>query len=287
MQFYVPRDGQVATRLDIPNVPSPSSIDMLRHPQSGQPALEEIYNQTGVSKKQERFQIIIQCYSTDQSLPLDQCLSEWYIIHARKTSQSENFKPRCCCSQDIERLYFVQNSLNGNILLVGGECIKKFGSDSLKTERQIISKFYRKCEHCDKLTFFTQIVGGCCPNCSKHAENEKRYCRSCLRLSKIRNNNWRCNACIEHQKPIIEVFHYQKTCQQCRKIVYLYDDVDTCKDCHRNLKRSAEKVYLNVPYNQKDQAKNLFGAHWEPAKRKWWVPQNANFANMPPKWLLS
>ncbi len=31
------------------------------------------------------------------------------------------------------------------------------------------------------------------------------------------------------------------------------------------------KVYLNVPYAEKDTAKTL-GAKWDPAKKKWYVP---------------
>lgn len=36
------------------------------------------------------------------------------------------------------------------------------------------------------------------------------------------------------------------------------------------VRRSLEKIYLNVPFAQKDQAKSL-GARWDPAQRKWYV----------------
>ncbi len=37
------------------------------------------------------------------------------------------------------------------------------------------------------------------------------------------------------------------------------------------------KIYLNVPYAQKDAAKAL-GARWEPAKKKWYVPAGKDLA---------
>ncbi len=37
------------------------------------------------------------------------------------------------------------------------------------------------------------------------------------------------------------------------------------------------KVYLNVPYAEKDAAKAL-GAKWDPAKKKWFAPANTNIS---------
>jgi len=39
----------------------------------------------------------------------------------------------------------------------------------------------------------------------------------------------------------------------------------------------AEKIYLNVPYAQKDAAKAL-GARWDPATKKWYVPAGKDMA---------
>lgn len=46
-----------------------------------------------------------------------------------------------------------------------------------------------------------------------------------------------------------------------------------------------ERVYLNVPFANKDEAKKGFGAQWDSALRKWFVGKDANFNNMPPEWL--
>ena len=37
--------------------------------------------------------------------------------------------------------------------------------------------------------------------------------------------------------------------------------------------KSQSKIYLNVPYAQKDAAKAL-GAKWDPTHKKWYVPAN-------------
>ena len=285
MQFYVPDNGLEATRLDISNAPPPSHIDMLHYPVQGQLAIENVYQQTGISQKPDRFQVILRVYSTDMNQSIVQGLPQWHIIHTRFTGNFGEHPSHCICSQVIERLYFVQNSLNGNILLIGHECIKKFGSESLIAESSIIGKFYRKCQHCSKSTFFTDIIGGCCPNCTIYAENTKRCCRSCLKLSKIAENNWRCKSCIQNSKPAIIIYQFRKTCRRCQKIFHTDAEFkDTCLECYQA--RSKEKIPLNVPFDQKERAKSEFGARWEPSIRKWWVPGDANFAAIPPEWLI-
>lgn len=37
------------------------------------------------------------------------------------------------------------------------------------------------------------------------------------------------------------------------------------------------KTYLNVPFSQKDEAKNL-GARWDPEKKKWYVPSGKDIS---------
>lgn len=45
-----------------------------------------------------------------------------------------------------------------------------------------------------------------------------------------------------------------------------------------------ESVFLNVPYHEKDEAKRL-GARWNPAERRWYVPEGKDLAPFA-KWLL-
>ncbi len=48
-------------------------------------------------------------------------------------------------------------------------------------------------------------------------------------------------------------------------------------------KESTERVYLVVPYGEKDEAKRL-GARWDQEKKQWWIPANMN-RNEFKKWL--
>lgn len=52
---------------------------------------------------------------------------------------------------------------------------------------------------------------------------------------------------------------------------------------------SEERVYLNVPFLEKDRAKSDFGARWDRERRQWWVTQsvmNEKAADMPDNWYL-
>ncbi|WNM69397.1 hypothetical protein SEA_SAMPUDON_50 [Gordonia phage Sampudon] len=51
--------------------------------------------------------------------------------------------------------------------------------------------------------------------------------------------------------------------------------------------RKAQKVYLNVPFVEKDRAKTEFGAKWDSKEKKWWVYDDADFDSMPDKWHLA
>lgn len=39
----------------------------------------------------------------------------------------------------------------------------------------------------------------------------------------------------------------------------------------------AVQVWLNVPFDEKDQVKAL-GAHWDPVRRLWWVEDQADLS---------
>jgi len=41
------------------------------------------------------------------------------------------------------------------------------------------------------------------------------------------------------------------------------------------MNQSNQNTYLNVPYSEKDQAKEL-GAFWDPHAKKWFVPRGKN-----------
>lgn len=44
---------------------------------------------------------------------------------------------------------------------------------------------------------------------------------------------------------------------------------------NKTRERQIDRVYLNVPYKQKDIAKGL-GAWWDPQKKSWYAPKKCN-----------
>jgi hypothetical protein len=47
--------------------------------------------------------------------------------------------------------------------------------------------------------------------------------------------------------------------------------------------KSIEKLYLNVPFMEKDVAKNL-GARWDPQKKLWYAPSRYYFESKKHNW---
>lgn len=49
--------------------------------------------------------------------------------------------------------------------------------------------------------------------------------------------------------------------------------------------KAEDRVYLNVPYDEKDQAKRDFGARFDGARKQWYVKKSADFGEVPKHWL--
>lgn len=45
-----------------------------------------------------------------------------------------------------------------------------------------------------------------------------------------------------------------------------------------------DRVYLNVPFKDKDMAKKRFGARWDAGRKAWYVGPGADFQGMPASW---
>ena len=46
-----------------------------------------------------------------------------------------------------------------------------------------------------------------------------------------------------------------------------------------------DRVYLKVPFSEKNDVKRKFGGQWDAQKRQWFVDKSADFDEMPPEWL--
>lgn len=48
----------------------------------------------------------------------------------------------------------------------------------------------------------------------------------------------------------------------------------------------AERVYLSVPFSEKNEAKALLGCKWDATKKAWWVPPTTDLSKAEPHWLV-
>ena len=81
---------------------------------------------------------------------MDEIYKQWMFTKNIKT-RVDNVS--CICGRNISQIYWVKNILNGNVLAIGSECIKKFKNDEM-TNQMCHEKNRRNYE---KLHFFSQF----------------------------------------------------------------------------------------------------------------------------------
>lgn len=126
---------------------------------------------TGATDKPTRFAAVFLSFSVSDDLV--EASREW-TTHSIDVCPGTN----CVCSKNIAHQFFLRNTVNGNILLIGNTCIKKlpFSEDLKKTIakqyaiKQKLQKGieYRKCFRCSD-----RII---------HPSLPDKYCVSCIGL---------------------------------------------------------------------------------------------------------
>lgn len=81
-----------------------------------------------------RFCFVLLCCSTNK-IWVD-AINEW----SSDDAELECERTFCICSHTIHYLFYEDNTLNGNIIRVGNECIKKFGNELMKAEAKRLMK---------------------------------------------------------------------------------------------------------------------------------------------------
>lgn len=142
-------------------------------------AVSNIYtglsNLTGENDKPARFETMIQTWS--ESTNLKEAIKEWKEI-ARQLGPSE----KCICSHHITRNCFIINTLNGNILGLGIDCIKKIGFSESKIKS--LKKFfrnkdkqegrkYKECLSCKNYEVFYESTENICDSCKEKVRQEE------------------------------------------------------------------------------------------------------------------
>ncbi len=56
---------------------------------------------------------------------------------------------------------------------------------------------------------------------------------------------------------------------------FISDTVEVLSELYKGLVSNGERIYINVPYKDKDVAK-LLGARYDGEKKKWYIPQGVD-----------
>jgi len=210
----------------------------------------------------------------------------------------------CVCDHIIKNNCFIINKYD-NIIVLGNCCIKRFIPKSGRTcgrcgephkNRKINlcndCKVYA-CNACgkDKEEIYYKLCNKCFYNNddSDNEENdiEQQYkidCKGkgeCFRLISIENYTYEKNECN---------FHCElKTCKECntQQPEWVLDcRKGLCYKCDIERSEKGSKIYLQVSYKDKEEAK-LYGCRWNPDKKKWFFfEKNENKDFILSKWKL-
>jgi len=129
--------------------------------------IKNLYDEFRVISKPDRFNSIIRHFSKNKDL--ENPISEWVIIGCEYTNNTQNkYTSKCICSQSIKNEFFIQNIYNGNILVVGSDCINKV-SNKLALDINNFEKFVKKiiieCKSCKINNHVNNIYDNLCKNC--------------------------------------------------------------------------------------------------------------------------
>jgi hypothetical protein len=111
---------------------------------------------------------------SEESKSFDLAIGEWHMLGVVTADFSW-----CICSHKIQDKYFIKNTINGNILRIGSECIHKFLSDDIKEEARDLRtqlKYQQKGNSSHRM----------CSSCKRHSipideESWKTICRTCFK----------------------------------------------------------------------------------------------------------
>lgn len=119
----------------------------------------------------------------------------------------EHVDYKCCCSHSIQNVYRVTNTDTNLTLLVGSECVNKYGIKSLKERLKEVQRMeakkkkYRVCESCDAYVI------------KLDEPSWKKKCRTC----------WKDNQCA------FVVRKLKDTCLQCNETMWFNGKL--CEEC--------------------------------------------------------
>lgn len=239
-----------------PNTALPNiEIDMLNHEALGDPLIQGF--QKDLLNPKERFKAVVLWFSTGKILyrslnpnQIDQVfqnkLGEWKLLAI--TNDIDDDAPtehRCCCSHISKEFYYMENQQNGNILMIGNECLAYFGPDA----KNALKDLYYKCRHCNMkcLKADVQTLGRkkMCPRCYDSALPERR------------ESHRPCENCGKLSIPLLSPDHHN-LCRTCYQEGVQQRGFRECTNCHQmaiSLIEPEWKTLCKACYGQTNQGR--------------------------------
>lgn len=212
----------------------------------------------------DRFMAVLLAYSVSKDYI--EAIKEWSVI-TQKKPQYDTEGTKCICSKNIDRLYPVTNTINGNTLYIGSSCIKKFCTDELKNALNLAKSMRNSAEK--------TMCKGCCKYKLALDAEPWRYCKKCYNANiktpckEYRDfANYKC--CVECGENVIDPTDWRDKCHDCykalmefarecsdcgeKKILPTDDDyVTKCRDCYKkslaNMRECLQCRQPKIPYD--------------------------------------
>lgn len=182
-----------------------------------------------LTSKPNRFNGVLKDHSVADGI------DEWYEVERPERIYEKIIQYKCICSTDIEKLFYIKNRLNGNTLIIGSECINKFGSDEMirihkiKVKSATYTGNKRMCQSCSNFRI------------SQNAPYYVTQCKSCRTSEAIRvspevygkaADNRQCIECNKYNIP-----HYHDSwkikCVACYAIADTLENNRQCTTCNK------------------------------------------------------
>lgn len=188
-------------------------------------------------------------------------------IHYDYTYDNEKTKFICLCSEDTcSHLVIIRHIPTNICMAVGSVCYLRFSE-----ENNTNIYYHCKAKRCS----FCRIPLVFINNKYKNTDKGYKICYNCENEQEIEKK--------EFEKRLIESKRIkEEELQELKKREQeIRDKREQIKQRHKeldeelkNMMKDEEKVYLNIPYNEKDDAK-LLGAKWDVDNRKWYAPDSS------------
>jgi hypothetical protein len=164
-----------------------------------------------MSESFDFFQVLKDNSSKDSYDNVDECISEWKIIlenysccGCRHGNNDSNVScVDCICGEKcIYRQFKVKNKINGNILVIGSSCVKKFFKNTLyeeyKEEKKEIESEKRRAKKNAEYYYNLKKCTDCFSNILYYPDGAERKCYICkfiteetkVKLQKESYCNW-------------------------------------------------------------------------------------------------